>query len=187
VAGSYALHLARRTVSAAALLSVGIAIKFLPAAALGYYLWKRQFRMVVATCLCTAMIGIVPGVLWFGPHNFAEGWSMWARQRLHDRSPFVVATDRKLTRYTHQSVMATLTRLLTPSNAGRGNVPFQITKIELSTRTVFYAWLVAMTLPLIGWVLLAVTGPRKPGPVMPEALPERRAGRKEGLRRCRGP
>jgi hypothetical protein len=151
-------------------LSIGIAIKFLPAAVLGYYLWRRRFGMIAATLLCTAVIGVVPGLLWFGPRNFADGWSLWARERMHPRTPVVTAEDHTLCTFQNQSVIATLTRLFSRVNAGRPESPFQITKVELSSRAILALWLAAMAVPLAAWGLLAAKVGPATGPPLVEGF-----------------
>ncbi|MBN1492097.1 MAG: DUF2029 domain-containing protein [Phycisphaerae bacterium] len=168
--GSYVLHTRGRTWLAACVLSVGIAIKFLPAAVLGYYLWRRRFRMIGATLLCTVVIGVVPGLLWFGPRNFAEGWSLWVHGRMLAHSPMAAAEDHSLCTFQNQSLIATLTRLFTDVDAGQGQSHFQITKVELSSRAILGLWLVAMAVPLVAWVLLMVLRGRATGPPLLEGL-----------------
>ena len=168
--GSYVLHARGRTGLAALVLSVGIAIKLLPAAVLGYYLWRRRFGMIAATLLCTAAIGVVPGLLWFGPRNFAEGWSLWAREPMHARSPLVIIENHTLCTFQNQSVIATLTRLFSRVNAGRPESPFQITKVELSSRAILALWLAAMAVPLAAWGLLAAKVGPATGPPLVEGF-----------------
>lgn len=63
-----------RTWRAATAMAFGIAFKLLPMLALLFFLMKRQWKMVAATGVLTVALGLLPGLVLFGPEQVAAGW-----------------------------------------------------------------------------------------------------------------
>jgi len=74
------------TYRAAAALAVGIAFKLLPAVCLVFFAVKRQWRMVMATLCLTLVFTIIPGLLIFGPVNYAKSWQIYYEHVVYPKS-----------------------------------------------------------------------------------------------------
>lgn len=67
----------RRDLLAGASLGAAIALKCTPAIFVAYFLWKRQWRMVAATCLATALFTLAP-IVGQGPDSYWNHMSTWS-------------------------------------------------------------------------------------------------------------
>ncbi|MGZ5504259.1 MAG: glycosyltransferase family 87 protein [Chthoniobacterales bacterium] len=67
----------RRDLLAGTSLGLAIALKCTPVIFVGYFLWKRQWRMVAATCAATAFFTLSP-IVWQGPTSYCNHMSIWS-------------------------------------------------------------------------------------------------------------
>lgn len=52
------------------------ALKCTPLAFLAYFLWKRQWKMALATTVATTLFTLAPAI-WMGPQQYAKSMSVW--------------------------------------------------------------------------------------------------------------
>ena len=58
-------------------LGLAIALKCTPAIFVGYFLWKRQWRMFAITCAAALLFTLVP-ILWQGPASYRDHMATWS-------------------------------------------------------------------------------------------------------------
>jgi alpha-1,2-mannosyltransferase len=70
-------------------LGLVISLKCTPLAFLGYFLWKRQWKMAIATVAATVLFSLLPA-LWMGATPYADAmrlWASYARRGLTEQDP----------------------------------------------------------------------------------------------------
>jgi hypothetical protein len=80
-------------VAAGLVLSFGIVIKVLPVVCLGYFVIKRQWRLVIAAMAFTLVLGLVPGMIVFGPSAFLESWPVYWQTVVEPKSDLANLTE----------------------------------------------------------------------------------------------
>jgi hypothetical protein len=72
----------RRDLLAGSSLGVAIAIKCTPAIFLGYFVWKRQWRMAICTAAAALFFTAAP-IVWQGPASWSDHMRSWVANAVH--------------------------------------------------------------------------------------------------------
>ena len=72
----------RRNLLAGASLGLAIAIKCTPAIFLGYFIWKRQWRLAICTTAAILFFTALP-MVWMGPASWSFHLQSWAQNATH--------------------------------------------------------------------------------------------------------
>jgi hypothetical protein len=163
-----------RDALAGVVLALGVACKVTPALLIGYFLWKRAWR-VLAGCTAGLLLFLWPGVvpeLVLGHQENQRQLLSWYRGMVH---PFVV--EGKVTsEHNNQSLPGLVARLATDSPSFSTYLDNQYTPTEyhnlLSLTATQAGWLVKGVLCLFvllaGWVCRTPTTPRQNGKLAAE-------------------
>ncbi|MFA5864145.1 MAG: glycosyltransferase family 87 protein [Phycisphaerae bacterium] len=165
---SYFLYRRGRLWSSAIILSIGIVVKFLPIFMIFFYAVKRRWKMVFITSACTLIVGILPGMLLVGSHNFFDSWKTWSREALGRRTAKYMIVESSGISYINQSLANVLLHTLSPVSAGHHDKPFYVNIANLSRTTILKIWYTVVLVSGLLWVYLI--WPRKDDPPSIEAV-----------------
>jgi len=157
---SYILVKRGREIAGSFLLSLGIILKFLPALMLVFYAMRRRYRVVLMTLAFSLVLGVLPGLMLFGPRNYVDGWRLWREKVATPRSPATMIFGRRRWSYQNQAWSAVLVRMFADVNAGHTRQPFKVTLAELPSGWIFALWCAVAAVPVAGIAALQKWGGR---------------------------
>jgi alpha-1,2-mannosyltransferase len=158
----------RRDLLAGVSLGVAIAIKCTPAIFLGYFVWKRQWRMTICTATAALFFTVVP-VVWQGPASWSNHIRAWVGNASHGISGTGSGFEAdEIYRVTNMSLRPAMMHYLThlPRNLLRFWEPSPLAYLDLSSaiaRWIVNAILFALLAIFIYWsrgVVVARDDPR---------------------------
>ncbi len=137
----------RRDLLAGTSLGMAIALKCTPAIFVAYFLWKRQWRMVAATCAATALFTLAP-IVWQGPAsywNHMTTWSMNAWKGFGSVDPSVgVLGPEQLQNMALRPALARYLIHLPAGHPGRASHPLYVDLLNLRPATA--GWVIKVIL-----------------------------------------
>jgi hypothetical protein len=149
-------------------LAVGIAVKFLPVFLIFFYAVKRRWKMALISTLCTLLVGLLPGILYFGMNPFFQSWKTWSKSALSRRTATYMILESPGISYINQSLANVLLHTLSHTNAGHHDKPVFVNIADLSRPTILNIWVGLAALAGLAWVCLI--WPRKSDPPTIEPL-----------------
>jgi len=147
-------------------LGVGIAVKFLPVFLLFYYAIQRRWRAFGVGVLGSVLVGIIPGLLWFGVVDFGRSWKTWYRFACGQRTPEAMILKGEGASYGHQSLANVLLHTLSRVNAGTRARPFFINLADISRAAILKIWYAVVVLSALVWIYAVWPG-RSGSPSLP--------------------
>ncbi len=134
-------------VTAGALVAVSAGIKAFPILAVGYFVYRRQWRATAATIATLLVLTFVAPLAFRSPVQVAEDFTFWAKGMLfkYDEESIGQRPDRAYS-FKNQSIQATVHRLARPVLAdGEADRRWQVNLISLD-----FASVTSLMLGLIG-------------------------------------
>jgi len=128
-------------------LGLAIALKCTPAIFAAYFLWKRQWRMFLATAMATVFFTLAP-IVWQGPASYWNHISTWAMNAWQgfgsgDPSTGVLGPD-SLQNMALRPALARYLIQLPPGHPGRASHPLYLDLLHLEPATA--GWVIRLIL-----------------------------------------
>ncbi len=168
ILGSYILHRNGHEILAGLVLASGIAIKLIPIFMLIFFAIRGKWKQTIITIICLFIVGIIPGVLIFGYHDFTSSWHCWREHAVKIRTAEHTIMHTNRLSYMNQAWPNILARTLHHIDAGHRNHPFFVNIANLSKNTILKIWYIFAAISLLIW--LYAIKPNKQTPLSSEQI-----------------